>query len=245
MDGALGSSGAAMIEPYEDNQENYGLLLWSEEELELMLQIVKARGFQAAIHAIGDRANHLTLNTYERLRVRDLRWRIEHAQQLAVQDIPRFGKLNVIAGVQPLHAPMDMMWIESRLGRKRVESGAFMFRSLIENSATLAGGSDAPVADINPLWGIHAAITRQDRQQHPKDGWYPRERISPLDALRMYTLNAAYAGFQEDVLGSIKPGKYADLTVLPENILSCDPNQLLNMPVLYTIVDGKVSFANS
>lgn len=232
MDGALGSRGAALFEPYLDDPNNSGLLLWNEEDFLKVLKRAKERNFQVATHAIGDLANHLVLDAYEKAGVKGLRFRIEHAQQLLPSDVERFGKLGVIAAMQPLHAPEDLLWLENRLGKQRVESGAFLWKSLLESGAVLTGGSDAPVVSPNPLWGIHAAITRQD----------PKQRLTPKEALKMYTLDAAYASFQEHELGSITHTKLADLVVLPENILECPPEALMDMKVIYTIVDGKVAF---
>ncbi len=242
MDGALGSRGAALFEPYEDDGNNCGHLLWEKEDLLPILQQAKFKGFQVAIHAIGDRAIQCVLDAYEKLGVKGLRWRIEHAQQIAHADIKRFAELEVIAAMQPLHATADMAWIKERLGKKRIESGAFMWRSLLDSGAMIVGGSDAPVVDANPLWGIYAAITRQDHHQFPEKGWYPKQKVTREEALKIYTIDAAYACFRENELGSLTPGKLADLVVLPENLLTCEPKAMLNMKVIYTIVNGKIVF---
>lgn len=244
MDGALGSRGAALFEPYEDDKNNCGLLLWQQEDLLSVLKQAKTKGFQVAIHAIGDKANRYILDAYEHVGVKGLRWRIEHAQQLNPHDVKRFGKNGIIAAMQPLHATTDMEWIDNRLGKNRIESGAFLWRKLLDNGAILAGGSDAPVVDMNPLWGIYAAITRQNHHQFPKAGWYPKQRLTREEALRMYTQDAAYACFRENELGSITPGKLADLVVLPENLLECESKNLLSMSILLTIVNGKIMFNN-
>jgi predicted amidohydrolase YtcJ len=241
IDGAMGSKGAALFEPYESDSHS-GLLLWSEEDLESILREAKAKGFQFAIHAIGDRAAHVVLNAYEKIGVQGLRYRIEHAQQLQREDVPRFAQMGVIAGMQPLHATTDMPWLHTRLGEDRVASGSFLFRSLLDTGVVIAGGSDAPIVSANPLWGIHAAITRQDHNHSPDNGWHPQERVTAEEALKMYTTDAAYACFMEDEIGSISKGKWADLVVLPENILTCDPKRLLDMKVLYTIVNGNVKY---
>jgi predicted amidohydrolase YtcJ len=243
MDGAMGSRGASLFDPYSDDLKNCGLLRWNEEDLDSILKQAKDMGFQVAIHAIGDKAAHMILNAYEKIGVKGLRWRIEHAQQLSEQDIKRFGELGVIAAMQPLHMIEDMNWIENRLGKESVQSGAFMLRSLLSTGATITGGSDAPVVDFNPLWGMYAAITREDFNGTPKGGWYPDQKITPYEALKMYTIDAAYSCFSENEIGSITKGKLADLAVLPENLLTCPPNSLLNMKVLYTFVNGKISFA--
>jgi len=234
LDGSLGSRGALLFSPYNDAPETSGHLLWQEGELLEKLLQAKAKGFQVAIHAIGDRANHLVLNAYEKVGVTDLRWRIEHAQILDPKDIKRFSQLGVIAAMQPLHLIEDMPWMENRLGIERANSRAFLWRSLLNEGTIIAGGSDAPVVNINPLLGIWAAITRE--------GFYPQECVSREEALKMYTLHAAYSQFRENELGSITVGKLADLVVLPENLLTCHPKALLDMQVLYTIVNGKVAY---
>lgn len=207
------------------------------------LQEAKAKGFQVAVHPIGDKANHQVLDAYEKIGVRGLRWRIEHAQQLSHSDIQRFAELEVIAAMQPLPLIADMNWIEERLGKERIESGAFVWKSLLEKGAIIVGGSDAPVVDFNPFWGIYAAITRQDFNQLPKEGWYPDQKVTRYEALKMYTIDAAYACFNEDKIGFLIKGKLADLIVLPENLLTCSPKALLDMKVLFTFVNGKMQYS--
>ncbi len=230
MDGTMGSRGAALFEPYEDAPSEQGFLRLKDDELLEMLQKAKASGFQVACHAIGDRATHEVLNAYEKVGVKGCRWRIEHAQQLIRADINRFSELGVIAAMQPLHMPVDMPWLTARLGEKRVREGAFVWRSLLDAGAIVCGGSDAPVVDLNPLLGIHAAIT------------HGVESVTAYEAVRMYTVDAAYSCFKEKEVGAIKQGMLADLVVLPENILTCNPNALLDMQVLYTLVNGKVCY---
>lgn len=245
LDGALGSRGAALIEPYSDDSGNYGNLIWKKKELWKMLQDAKDMGFQVAAHVIGDKASKFLLDAYEGTGCHELRWRAEHAQTLDPADIPRFGKLGVIAAVQPLHFTEDMQWMEFRLGKERMEKEAFPWRSLIDSGAILAGGSDAPVVDINPLMGIYAAITRQDREGNPEGGWTPQQRMTPLEALQAYTTNGAYAAFRENELGTLSVGKLADIVVLPENILTCDPKKLIDMQVLHTIVNGTIKYSHN
>lgn len=242
LDGALGSRGAALLAPYSDDPGNTGLLIWKEPDLMAVLGRAKARGLQVGIHAIGDRANRMVLDAYEKTGVQGLRWRIEHAQVLAPSDIPRFAALDVIASMQPIHATSDGPWATDRLGPERVK-GAYAWRSLLDLHTLIAGGSDAPVEDINPLWGIYAAITRQDHAGKPDGGWHPEQIVTREEALRMYTIDAAYAAFREKELGSIKAGKLADIVVLPDNLLSCDPKAMVNMKVLYTIVGGQVRYS--
>ncbi|HSE42187.1 MAG TPA: amidohydrolase [Acidobacteriota bacterium] len=241
MDGALGSRGAALLEPYSDDPNNTGSIIIKTDPLMNALQKAKKAGIQVGIHAIGDRANRMVLDAYEKVGEQGLRWRIEHVQVLAPSDIPRLQKLDVIASMQPTHATSDGPWATDRLGPERVK-GAYAWRSLLDLKTIIAGGSDAPVEDINPLWGIYAAITRQDHQGKPPGGWHPEQLVTPKEALHMFTVDGAYAAFKEKELGSIKVGKLADLVVLPENILTCVPSKLIDMKVLYTITDGKVRY---
>jgi len=241
MDGAMGSRGAAFLEPYTDDPPNSGLLMWKEDEMMRVLKAAKSAGIQVGIHAIGDRANRMILDAYEKTGVKGLRWRIEHVQILAPSDIPRLAKLDVIASMQPIHATSDMPWAQERIGPERIK-GAYAWRSLLDRHTLIAGGSDAPVEDINPLWGIYAAITRQDHQGKPDDGWLPEQKITRMEALRMFTIDAAFAAFRENELGSLKAGKLADIIVLPQNLLVCDPKDLITMKVLYTIVGGKIRY---
>lgn len=241
MDGAMGSRGASLFEPYDDSSDESGLLLWNETEFYALLEVIKDRGFQVACHAIGDKANHLVLNGYEKVKV--LRPRIEHAQHLLPSDIARFKEIGVIAAVQPLHLPADMPWLDKRLGQKRAKAGAYVWKSLLDTGGKVVGGSDAPIVDINPLLGIYAAITRQDLSGYPQNGWNPEQCLTPYEALCLYTRDAAYSSFREHELGTITQGKLADLSVLPQNILTCNPQSLLTMPVLHTIVNGKFAYS--
>ncbi len=241
MDGALGSRGAALLEPYSDDPKNSGLILAQDAVLMDALQRAKKAGIQVGIHAIGDRANRKVLDAYEKVGVKGMRWRIEHVQVLAPSDIPRLSQLDVIASMQPIHATSDGPWATDRLGPERVK-GAYAWRSLLDQKTIIAGGSDAPVEEINPLWGIYAAITRQDHQGKPEGGWHPEQLVTPTEALRMFTMDAAYAAFREKELGSISIGKFADMVVLPENILTGKPSKLIDMKVRYTITGGKIRY---
>ncbi len=242
MDGALGSRGAALLEPYTDDPKNSGLLLMPQDKLMDALQRAKKSGIQVGIHAIGDRANRMVLDAYEKTGVKGLRWRIEHAQVLSPSDIPRFAQLDVIASMQPTHATSDGPWATDRLGPERVK-GAYAWRSLLDLHTIIAGGSDAPVEDINPLWGIYSAITREDHDGKPAGGWHPEQLVTPYEALHMFTVDGAYAAFREKELGSIRAGKIADFVVLPENILKCEPRKLIDMKVQYTITGGKIRYS--
>ena len=244
MDGALGSRGAALLEPYSDDPKNSGLLLMPQDKLMDVLQRAKKSGIQVGIHAIGDRANRMVLDAYEKTGVKGLRWRIEHVQVLSPSDIPRLAQLDVIASMQPTHATSDGPWATDRLGPERVK-GAYAWRSLLDLHTIIAGGSDAPVEDINPLWGIYSAITRQDHEGKPAGGWHPEQLVTPYEALHMFTVDGAYAAFREKDLGSIRAGKIADFVVLPENILKCEPRKLIDMKVQYTITGGKIRYSSA
>jgi len=248
VDGALGARGAALIDPYSDSPEDRGLIRNSEEEIYKVVSKSLKAGYQVAIHAIGDRGNRIALDAVERTLketpFKDHRIRIEHAQILSPEDIPRFSELGVIPSMQPIHCPMDMGFTESRVGPERVK-GAYVWKSLLESGARIAGGSDTPAFPVdytNPLWGIYAAVTRQDNKGNPPGGWYPEEKITRLDALKMYTINAAYAAFEENIKGSLAPGKLADLTILSKDILSIPESEILETEVLMTVVGGRIVY---
>ena len=245
-DGALGSRGARLLEDYADRPGHrgeagarYGF------DAKLVADMMKA-GFQPAIHAIGDAGNRETLDFLESSGVAlpDLRPRIEHAQVLHPQDLPRFAKLGVIASMEPPHCVEDKAWAEARLGPVRVK-GAYAWRSLRRSGARLALNSDLVGSDHDIFYGLHAAITRRDKERQPKGGWQPQERLTPEEALRGYTAWNAYAAFQEKETGVIAAGRWADLTVLDVDPLAAgesDPGRLLEGRVLLTIVAGRVRF---
>lgn len=244
-DGALGSRGAALIEPYSDEPGSRGLTLVKQDALEkLTIDALKA-GFQVCTHSIGDRANHETLNAYTAAiaatGAKDHRLRIEHAQVIAPDDIPRFARLNVIPSMQATHATSDMYWAEDRLGMDRVK-GAYAWRSLMTAGCRIANGSDFPVENPNPLWGFYAAITRQDHEGWPEGGWQPDQRMTREEALRSFTLDAAYAAFEENQKGSIAPGKYADIVILSDDIMTIDPPAILKTHVDSVYIGGKPVF---
>lgn len=246
-DGALGSRGAALLEPYADEPTQSGLLILSEEEIYQIARRALAAGFQVNTHAIGDRANRIVLNAYERAfrefpNVRDPRFRIEHAQILDEADIPRFARLGVIASMQAIHATSDMPWVPARLGEARAREGAYVWRKLLQSGARIANGSDAPVEPLNPLLGFYAAITRQDERGNPPGGWFPDQRMTREEALRSFTLDAAYAAFEEHLKGSLEPGKLADLVVLSKDIMTIPPAEILRTAVDLTIVDGRIVY---
>ena len=247
-DGALGARGASLLEPYSDDAEATGLIQNSEDELDRLIEKAGSKGYQVAIHAIGDRGNRNTLNAVERARKalpgKDLRVRIEHAQILSPSDIPRFAGLSVIASMQPIHATMDMGFAETRVGPERIKGG-YVWQSLLSSGARVAAGSDTPSFPVvynNPLWGIHAAVTRQDADGKPEGGWYGAQKVSRMDALKMYTIHPAYAAFEEDIKGSLSPGKLADLTVLSKDILTIPDAEIRDTEVVMTVLGGKVVY---
>ena len=249
-DGALGSRGAAMLEPYADEPGTTGLLTTPPDEVYAQTHAASKAGFQTATHAIGDRANRLVMDIYERVQrevpgARALRMRIEHAQILDRAEIPRFASLSVIASMQPTHATSDMPWVAARIGPERVEEGAYVWRKLMSSGATIAAGSDFPVELPNPLLGFYAAITRQDPKGQPASGWMPGERMSRDEALASFTRNAAFAAHAETLLGSLEAGKLADLVVLSKDIMRIAPPDILTASVRLTIVGGEIVYGSA
>lgn len=244
IDGALGSHGAWLLEPYDSLPGSTGLNTESIEAMKAVAQIAIENGFQLCTHAIGDRANRVTLDIYEEAfkahpDKKDLRWRIEHAQHLQPVDFPRFKNLGVIAAMQGVHAISDGPWVPKRLGEKRSREGAYAWRKLLDAGAIICNGTDVPVEDINPIVCFYASVTRK-----MKNGavFYGEQRMTRQEALRSYTINGAYAAFEENIKGSLKPGKLADITVLSKDILTVPDDEILNTQVLYTIVGGKVLY---
>jgi len=245
-DGALGSRGAALLEPYADDPGNRGLLVTPPDEILAAARWALAHGFQAGTHAIGDRANRVVLDAYEtafreRPEVKDPRFRVEHAQVLAPADIPRFGRLGVLAAMQGIHCPSDRPWAGARLGEARL-SGAYAWRKLLASGARILNGTDAPVEDVSPVRNFHATVTRQDEAGNPPGGFDPDQKLTRAEALRTMTLDAAYGSFEEAARGSIEPGKLADLVVLSQDILAVPDAALLKTEVDLTIVNGRVLF---
>lgn len=245
-DGALGSRGAALFEPYSDAPTTRGQLRVDEDSLyRTTLRALRA-GYQVATHAIGDRANHVVLNAYERaLReasgAEDPRLRIEHAQVVASDDLPRFAVLGVIASMQPPHATSDMPWAADRLGPDRIR-GAYAWRDFLRSGAHVPMSSDFPGESLDPFRGIYAAVTRQSPEGIPEGGWYPEQRVSRREALRAYTREPAFAGFEEELKGRIAPGLLADLIVLSVDITEIPADQLLGLQVLATYVGGTLVY---
>lgn len=241
-DGALGSRGAALLQDYSDDHGNRGLLRMSPEAMAKAIAKAKRCGVQVATHAIGDRGNREVLDLYAKALGADAaktdhRWRIEHAQILAPQDLPRLAALHVIASMQPTHATSDMPWAEQRLGPQRID-GAYAWRRLRDSGARLALGSDFPVESVDPRLGLYAAVTRADGEGKPQGGWHPEEKLTAYEALRGFTLDAAYAGFAESEVGSLAVGKRADFVVLEQDPLAVEPRLLRELKLLGTYVDG-------
>jgi predicted amidohydrolase YtcJ len=241
-DGALGSRGAALLEPYSDDHGNRGLLVTPPEQLLAAMRKAHACNVQVATHAIGDRGNRLVLDDYAEILGEDARldhrWRIEHAQVATLTDIPRFRQLNVIASMQPTHATSDMPWAEARVGRERL-AGAYAWRRFLQSNVRLALGSDFPVESADPRLGLYAAVTRQDLAGQPPEGWLPDQKLTPAEALRGFTADAAWAGFTENEVGRLAPGLRADFVLLDADPLSVEPARLPTIKVLSTWVDGE------
>lgn len=247
-DGSLGSTTALFFQPYLDAPNTSGLAndeMIPESKMYQHIQDADAAGLQIAIHAIGDKANHTILNMYEEVEnkngPRDRRFRIEHAQHLTKDDIPRFAKLHVIASMQPYHAIDDGRWAEKRIGPERAK-GMYAFRSLLDSGAVLAFGSDWHVAPMEPILGIYAAATRRTLDGKHPDGWIPEQKITVPEAIRAYTWGSAYASFEDKYKGTIEPGKLADLAVLSSDILTIDPVGIDKVKVVMTVFDGKIIY---
>ena len=244
-DGALGSRGAWLLEPYSDKADSTGLATTPVENIRVAAQASLEAGYQVCIHAIGDRANREVLNVYEEtfkrnnVNGRNHRWRIEHAQHINAADIPRFGQLGVIAAMQGIHCTSDAPWVEPRLGAKRAEEGAYVWQKLMQSGAVVTNGTDAPVENIDPIASFYATVTRK-----ANDGkvFYGAQKMSRIEALRSYTLSNAFAAFEEDIKGSLSTGKLADITVLTKDIMTIPDDQIMTAKVAYTIVGGKIVY---
>jgi predicted amidohydrolase YtcJ len=246
IDGALGAHGAWLLDPYEDLPSSYGLVLEPVEDITRTAEIAIEHGFQVNTHAIGDRANREVLDIYQAVfeakpEETDLRWRIEHAQHLHPDDLPRFAELGVIAAMQGIHCTSDAPWVFKRLGAQRAADGAYLWQDLMRSGAVVTNGTDTPVEDIDPIAGFYASVSRRT-----SDGavFFPEQRMSRQEALESYTINNAYAAFEEDTKGSLTPGKLADIVVLSKDIMTIPEDELPSAIVLYTIVGGRLAYSN-
>lgn len=247
-DGALGSRGAALLEPYSDRASHSGLLLTSKEQLRAIFSLSIQAGFQVAIHAIGDKGNRIALDevehAYATIGGRKLRHRIEHSQVVALDDIPRFKSLDVIASMQPTHATSDMNMAEDRLGSDRLK-GAYAWRSFLDQGSVLVSGSDFPIELANPFHGIHAAVTRQNQFDEPYGGWISKQAMTTEEAVRSFTIDAAWAAHQDKVLGGLTEGKWADFILLDQDLFAIPVNELWKTKVAETWLAGKLVYAKS
>ncbi|NND33424.1 MAG: amidohydrolase family protein, partial [Saprospiraceae bacterium] len=246
VDGALGSFGAWLVDSYEDKPDFTGQNTTEISAVEAIAELAYQHDLQLCAHAIGDRANHEVLNVFEKYYQnaigdsKDLRWRIEHAQHLLVEDIPRFAEMGVIPAMQGIHCTSDAPFVEKRLGHQRAKEGAYAWRSLLDAGAVIANGTDAPVEDVNPIESFYASVTR--KRIDNGFAFFPEQAMTRHEALRSYTIDAAYAGFEDGIKGSIEVGKLADLTILSQNILECSEEDILKTEVLFTIMGGDIKY---
>jgi predicted amidohydrolase YtcJ len=241
-DGALGSRGAALLAPYSDDPSNTGLLLSKPEHMLEVARRARAAGYQANTHAIGDRGVRNVIDAYEQSGATPAdRFRIEHFQVVAPSDFPRLAQHGIIASMQPTHATSDMPWAEDRLGQDRIK-GAYAWQTVLHSGARLALGSDFPVEDVNPFFGIYSAVTRQDQKGNPPGGWYPDQKLTLSEAIRGFTSDAAFAAFEESSRGTIEPGKLADLTIVEGDLYAAPQSSLFATKVRYTVVGGEVVY---
>jgi predicted amidohydrolase YtcJ len=247
-DGSMGAGTAAFFDPYADDPKTTGLLLHPEDELDRMIREADAAGFQLAVHAIGDRANALVLDAFEKAAraggPRDRRFRIEHAQVVRKQDLSRYKALGVVASIQPSHCIDDMRWAEKRIGKARCRD-AYNFRSFTAAGIPVAFGTDWSVEPLDPRLGLYAAVTREYPQGGPAGGWFPEEKIPLEDAIDLYTRGSAYAEFAENDKGTLEAGKLADLVVFAADLFQVAPRAILTTPVDLTVVGGRVVYEGS
>jgi predicted amidohydrolase YtcJ len=241
-DGALGSRGAALLAPYSDDPGNTGLLVSAPAHIQRVTTGALRRGFQVGVHAIGDKGNRTVLDAYDAalksVPVADHRLRIEHAQVVSAEDIARFASLGVIPSMQASHQTSDMRWAEARVGPERIK-GAYAWRSLLNTGVVIPNGTDFPVEEVNPLITFHSSVSRQDATNWPSGGWYPSQVMTRDEALRSITIWPAFAGFQEKLMGSITPGKYADFVILDKDIMTIPAEQILDTRVESTWIAGR------
>ena len=247
-DGALGSRGAWLIDEYTDRPGHFGMATQSMDYVYKVAKNGIQNGFQVNSHAIGDRANREILDQYEKVfnefpkLSKDHRWRIEHAQHIDPKDIPRFGSLKVIASIQGIHMSSDRPWAINRLGQKRIVESAYVWRDLINHGAILINGSDVPVEPIDPIASFYASTTRKTLKGLPNSGYEPEQKMTRIEAMKSYTINAAYGAFEEKLKGSIEIGKYADFAVFSQNLITVPDDKILETKILYTIVNGKIEY---
>ncbi len=245
IDGALGSRGAWLLEPYSDEADSSGHNTGDPERIEQIANLALENGYQLCVHAIGDRANREVLDIYERVfeahpeEAEDARFRIEHAQHISADDIPRFGELGVIASMQGVHATSDGPFVVPRLGADRAQTGAYVWKSLLETGAVVNNGTDAPVERVDPIPSFYATVSRM---MSSGERFFPEQRLSREEALRTYTINGAYSAFEEDVKGSITPGKLADITIIDRDIMTVPEEEIPGARVLYTIIGGRIRY---
>lgn len=241
IDGALGAHGAWLLDPYEDMPQSTGLNMTSLDVMEETARLAREHDFQFCVHAIGDRANRETLDLFERVLAGDRtrRWRVEHAQHLHPDDVPRFAELGVIASMQAVHCTSDGPWVPDRLGERRSAEGAYVWRDLIESGAVVTNGTDAPVEDVDPIASFHASVSRRMANG---EVFHEDQRMTREEALRSYTIDAAYAAFEEDAKGSLEVGKFADLTVLSRDIMTIPEEEIPGTRVVYTILGGRLAY---
>lgn len=242
-DGALGSRGAAMLDDYSDDPGNRGLLFNTPEEMNQMLLKGASAGYQMNVHAIGDAGNRQVLDGFEYVKDQlgdqcNLRHRVEHAQVVAVEDIPRFQELCLIASMQPIHATSDMNMAEDRIGPERIK-GAYAWQTFLDQGTVIAAGSDFPVEDVNPFYGLYSAVTRKDHEGLPPEGWYSEQSLSRIEALRAFTIDAAYAAHQEHLIGTLEPGKWADFIIIDRDYFEVPESEIWQTEVIETWVAGE------
>ncbi|MCB0853822.1 MAG: amidohydrolase family protein, partial [Bacteroidetes bacterium] len=247
-DGALGSRGAWLLEEYTDRPGHFGNPIMPMATVFGVSEAALTHGFQVCVHAIGDRANQEVLDQFEKAfeanpeAAKDSRFRVEHAQHLHLDDIPRFAELDVIASMQAIHMSSDRPWAIDRLGQKRIEDGAYVWQKLLQSGAKVINGTDAPVEPVSPIASFYASVTRQTLSGTPEGGYEPSQKMTREQALKSYTLDAAYGAFQENEKGSIEVGKLADFTVLSQDIMTVPDQDILRTEIVYTIVGGEIKY---
>jgi predicted amidohydrolase YtcJ len=247
-DGALGSRGALLLEEYSDAPGVLGLRIQTIEEIRARSILAYENGFQICTHCIGDRANREVLDIYDSLTNLDLskkgmlRYRIEHAQHISLADIPRFGEIGVIPSMQAIHLSSDRPWAIDRLGKQRIENGAYVWNKLTDSGATVMNGTDAPVEPVSALASFYASVSRQTLKGSPKGGYEADQIMTRTDALKSYTINNAFGAFEENIKGSIEVGKLADFTVFSKDIMEVEPSKILETEIEYTIIGGQIMY---